>query len=95
MVYEIQKTTISFLKEKLGSLKKIEYFTNGCAAQYKNCNISTNLCRHEEDFGVSVEWSFFATSHEKSACDGIGDTVKRSVSLESIRRPIKDQILNT
>ena len=33
MVYEIQKTTISFLKEKLGSLKKIEYFTDGCGAK--------------------------------------------------------------
>ena len=94
MVYEIQKETISCLKNKLVSLKKVEYYTDGCASQYKNCKNFANLCKHKEDFGVSAEWSFFATSHGKSACDGIGGSVKRSTALESLRRPLKNQILS-
>lgn len=90
MVYEIQKRTVQFLKTKIVSLKKIEYFTDGCAAQYKNYKNFFNLCKHEEDFGVSADWSFYATSHGKSACDGIGGTVKRSTALESLRRKAGD-----
>ena len=35
-----------------------------------------NLCSHRDDFGVSAEWHFSATSHGKGACDGLGGTVK-------------------
>ena len=35
-----------------------------------------NLCHNLDDFGVDAEWIFFATSHEKSPCDGIGSFVK-------------------
>ena len=46
-----------------------------------------NVCRHKDDFGIDViEWNFFATSHGKGPCDGIGGTVKRLVRLESLRR---------
>ena len=48
---------------------------------------------HKSDFKVDAEWNFFATSHGKSACDGIGGTVKRLASCESLRRPTEDQIL--
>lgn len=44
-----------------------------------------NLCRHEDDFGVSAEWHFFATSHGKSPCDGIGGTMKRLVERRSMQ----------
>jgi hypothetical protein len=30
------------------------------------------LTCYNEDFGALAEWHFFATSHGKSACDGIG-----------------------
>ena len=36
---------------------------------------------------------FFATSHGKGACDGIGGTVKRATYRESLRRTVSDQIL--
>ena len=36
----------------------------------------------------------FATSHDKSHCDGIGGTVKRSTALESLRRPLENQTLD-
>ena len=34
------------------------------------------------------------TSHGKSPCDGIGDTVKRLATKVNLQRPIDNQILN-
>ena len=45
-----------------------------------------NLCRHEEEFGFPAVWNYFATSHGKGPCDGIGGTVKRLARDESLRR---------
>ena len=36
--------------------------------------------------------TFFATSHGKSPCDGIGGTVKRLVTRASLKQPISNQI---
>ena len=36
---------------------------------------------------------FFATSHGKNACDGVGGTIKRRAAYASLQRPISDQIL--
>lgn len=47
---------------------------------------------HESDFGINASWSFFSASHGKSPCDGIGGTVKRLTALESLRRPLQNQI---
>ena len=45
------------------------------------------------DFGIDALWSFFATSHGKSPCDGIGGTVKRTIARASLQRPLNDQLL--
>ena len=37
---------------------------------------------------------FFATSHGKQPCDGIGGTVKQLVSHASLKCDLKDQILS-
>jgi hypothetical protein len=42
---------------------------------------------------VPVEWHFFATSHGKSACDGIGGTLKRLAAKASLRRPYNYRIM--
>ena len=39
-------------------IKKIEYFSDGCAAQYKNYKNLLNLCCHKTDFGMDCSWSF-------------------------------------
>ena len=60
-----QRLFINFLKEFLPSRlrpKKILYFSDGAASQYKNRKNFLNLCHHEEDFGVKPEWHFLATS---------------------------------
>ena len=51
------------------------------------------LCLHKADFGLDATWTFFATSHGKSACDGIGGTVKQLTARASLQRPLSDQIL--
>ena len=41
-----------------------------------------------------IVWNFFATSHGKSPCDGIGGTVKRLTTKASLQSPVDHQILN-
>ena len=53
-----------------------------------------NLCLHKQDFGLDAEWIFFATSHGKSPCDGIGGSVKCHAAKRSLQRPISNQILD-
>ena len=45
-------------------------------------------------FGLNAKLNFFATSHGKQLCDGIGGTGKRIVSKESLLRPTTKQILS-
>jgi hypothetical protein len=48
---------------------------------------------HNEEFRVPAEWHFFATSHGKSACDGVCGTLKRLKAKASLQRPYNDQIM--
>ena len=43
---------------------------------------------------MDAEWIFFATSHGKSPCDGVGGFVKGYVVKRSLQRPLHDQILS-
>ena len=52
----------------------------------KIVRIFLNLCHHNEDFGMDAEWNFFATSHGKGPCDGLGGTVKRLAAKASLQR---------
>ena len=92
-VHLFQKLLINFLIEKIGEPSKIFYFSDDCAAQYKNRKNFINLCHHEEDFSIPAEWHFFATSHGKGPCDGVGGTVKRLAARASLQRPYDKQIL--
>ena len=69
------------------------YFSDGAGSQYKNCKNFVKLCLHQEDFGVSAEWHFYATSNGKGACDGLGSTLKRLAARTSLQRPYNDQIM--
>ena len=76
----------------LPDVKKMIYFSDGASSQYKNKNF-VNVCQHINDFGISAEWNFFASSHGKNSCDGIGGTTKREVTRASLERPYNNQIL--
>ena len=92
-VYEIPKKIISDLKIRLPNLENVEYFSDGCAAQYKNRKNFINLCMHQSNFGLYAKWSFFATSHGKQPRDGIGGTVKRLASKKSLQQENDNHIL--
>ena len=74
-------------------MDEIFYISDGCAEQYKNRKNFINLCYHQQDFIMDAEWIFFAASHGKSPCDGVGGFVKHYVAKRSLQRPLHDQIL--
>ena len=94
-VFAFLKVVLKYLKTELPAVKKIHYFTDGCAGQCKNKNNISFISHHEDDFGLAAEWNFFATSYGKSTYDGIGGTVKRPVTKASFQRPYNDQILTS
>ena len=53
------------------------------------------LLNHKKDFCIEAEWHFFATSHGKGACDGIGGCVKRNVYRASLQNRNSKKITNT
>ena len=63
-------------------IKHIYYFSDNCGGQYKNFKIMINLTFHQQDFNRTATWVFFAASHGKSPCDGIGGTVKRCLTRQ-------------
>lgn len=91
-VHLYQGKLMSHLLSRFPAIQKIIYFSDGCAAQYKNCKAFLNLCYHQHDFSIQAEWHFFATSHGKGPSDGIGGTVKREATKESLRRPYENEI---
>lgn len=84
-VHLFQSELIIFLKQEIRSLNRIIYFSDGASAQYKNKKNFMNLCFHQEDFGLTAEWHFFATSHGKGPCDGIGGATKRLAMRASLQ----------
>lgn len=91
-VYAVQKDIMAWLTQHYPQVRKVHYFTDGCAAQYKNRKSFKNLCEHKNDFSIDAEHSFFATSHGKSVCDGLGGTVKRTLRKASLQLPDDQQI---
>lgn len=69
---------ITYLKEEI-YIKNLAIFSDGCASQFKNRYVLSNLPDLELIHGFNITWSFFATSHGKGAVDGIGGIVKRCV----------------
>ena len=75
------------------NLRKVYYFTDGASSQYKNRKKNfVNLAFHMQDFNLEAEWHFFATSHGKGPCDGLGGTIKHEAARASLQRPLEGQI---
>ena len=80
---------MSLICNNLPHITNIKYFTDGAASQYKNFEALINLAIHFHDY----KHNFFATSHGKSPCDGVGGTVKREAANASLRATIDNQII--
>lgn len=61
--------------------------------QYKNFKSFSNIVYHYKDFQIVAIWTFFATAHGKSSCDGIGGNIKRCAANESLRRSPHEAIV--
>ena len=89
-----RKDTIKSICDSITeALFKVHYFSDVFAGQHKNFKNFLDLCLHDIDVGVKCELNFFATSHGKSPCDGIGGTVKWLVTRAGLQEPISNQIL--
>ena len=58
MVYNIQNKIINNIKKNVSGIKNIQYFTDRCAGQYKNCKNFCNLTYHSNDFELQATWNF-------------------------------------
>jgi hypothetical protein len=64
-------------------------FSDGPCSQFKNKFILATLPHLRQHFHLdSLEWSFFAASHGKGPCDGVGGHAKRMVREAVNRRQI-------
>ena len=54
MVYVIQQIFTKYLKLIFPQIKRLEYFSDGCAGQYRNKKNFYNLCQHMSDFGIEA-----------------------------------------
>ena len=75
------------------NIEHVMYFSDGAASQYKNFKNFCNLLHHQQDFNLTAEWHFFATSLGKSPCDGIGGTLKRLAAGASLQAVSTNHIL--
>lgn len=85
---------INFMKSKFSQILKIIYMTDGAASQYKNKKNFKTMTRHYEEYGITAEWHFHATSHGKGPCDGIGGTLKRKAARASLSKEF-DKVIST
>ena len=84
---------VTLIKQKVSNIKIIHYYSDGAPSQYKNYKGLVNLCHHRLDHSIDVVWNFFATSHGKSACDGMAGTVKRLATNASLMATEENHIL--
>ena len=70
-VFAVMSKVCEYVKGNYQHITKVKYFSDGCAAQYKNYRNFSSLCHHYSDFDLAAEWNFLATSHGKSAVDEI------------------------
>ena len=71
-VHKFISAVFNDIRAKHPNVTQCIYFSDGASSQYKNCKNFINICHHNSDHGLEAEWNFFATSHAKSPCDGIG-----------------------
>lgn len=66
-------TSVFKYMDFLTDLKEKDVFSDGCAAQFKQCYLLSNLDVFELKYGLKIRWHFFASGHGK----GIGAIWRR------------------
>lgn len=90
----ISKMILFLRTQKSKNISKIFFMSDGAASQYKNRKKNSSLCKFKTNYGIDVEWHFFATSHGKGPCDAIGGTIKRMATRASLAKEREHPIKN-
>ena len=77
VIYHLNNFIIDKLKEKIPSLRKVIFWSDGCASQFKSRYVFLDLTKLHRD--IDIEWNYFESNHGKEAVDGIGGCVKQKV----------------
>ena len=77
-----KESIVTFLNELLKNIlptdiTNLSIWTDGPSSQFKNRYIGVVLKWVAQNFSLSIDWNYFATSHGKGPVDGIGGNVKR------------------
>ena len=78
-VYVYIQYIFNHLKTTYPDIEYINIFSDGATSQFKQRFLFSNLYAWEMEYGFTITWNFFATSHGKGVVDGIGGTVKRAI----------------
>lgn len=88
-VYKILSKIISEMEDyKAGKIRDVEIFSDNAWSQFKNKFIMAALPVLQNEFNLNIKWNFFQAQHGKGAVDGIGASVKSTVSKQIIARDI-------
>lgn len=93
-VYIMQQKLIPEIRKVCPELKKVNYVSDGATQHFKNRFQMCNLMHHKKDFGVDIDWHFFAIAHGKGSCDGVGAIVKKEATRVSLQASVNEAILN-
>ena len=63
----------------------IHLFSDGARQHFKNKSALWFLSHHRDIFGCDATWSFSASGHGKSACDGVGGVLKSALRRFALR----------
>ena len=56
--------------EKMKTVKKINFWSDGCASQFRSQYAFYMLTKFNRD--INIQWNFFEANHGNGAVDGIG-----------------------
>lgn len=76
-VKNFQDKIIQHIKQNHPHIDTVEFFSDGCAGQYKNAENFAHLLTYKNKYGLNIKWNFFCTSHGKLSCDGLARAMKR------------------
>lgn len=76
---------VETIKSSFPQVCLINYFTDGCAGQYKNFKNFINCFYYKNDHGILAKLHFFGSGQGKNSCDAIAGTVKRLARTDCLK----------
>ena len=92
-VHELQRIVMVYIKEICPRPKVFTILVTVVLGSTRIIRPFLNLHHHKSGSDVHATWAFFATSHGKSPCNGIGSTVKCKILHACLQSPANNQIL--